>query len=133
MKPSYHIKLLLFTLAIGLVLWLVHWINGWEVAKFSWASLVFFAVLNAGLALLGRESASNSNASFLYKTVGGMFIRLILGIVFLVIYLISSDVVDKKAIVVFMGLYLLFTTFDKYFLVAKLRAEKQGSNPSLND
>ena len=50
--------------------------------------------------------------------------RFIFSIFFVVIYLMVNEVRDKIVIVNFLFLYLLFTTFELYHLVTKLRTEK---------
>jgi len=55
-----------------------------------------------------------------------MLIRMFFSIFFITINLIINHVKDKAFILSFMGLYLIFSLFEIFHLVFKLRAEKQG-------
>lgn len=94
------------------------------VSIWNWFALGFFFLLNLLVNFLSQTALKGSQKSFVTFVYGSTGIRFIFSIFFIVIYLMVSDIMDKMVIGVFLFLYLLFTSFELYHLVAKLRAEK---------
>ena len=103
---------------------LIHSAFGLSVSVWSWAALGFFMTLNLLIHFLSINMLKSSQKSFLTFVYGSIAMRFIFSIFFVVIYLMVNEVRDKIVIVNFLILYLLFTTFELYHLVAKLRTEK---------
>ena len=94
-------------------------INSW-----TWGALVFFAALTTLIYYFGMNALNKSQRTFTNAVYGGVGIRFIFSIFFIVIYLVVNELRDKIFIVEFLLLYLLFTMFEIYHLVSKLRTEK---------
>jgi len=107
----------------GLML-LIHGAFGVAVSVWSWMALGFFFGLNLLTHFLSISMLKSSQKSFLTFMYGSIGLRFIFSIFFVVIYLIVNEVRDRIVIVNFLFLYLLFTTFELYHLVTKLRTEK---------
>lgn len=89
-------------------------------------AVVFFALLSWGIFRLSISSLKASVKTFNTVVLGSMLIRMFFSIFFIAINLIINHVKDKAFILSFMGLYLIFSLFEIFHLVFKLRAEKQG-------
>lgn len=94
------------------------------VSSWTWFSVVFFFSMNMLIQFLSQTSLKGTQKSFVTFVYGSTGLRFIFSIFFIVIYLIISDVMDKFVIGSFLFLYLLYTSFELYHLVSKLRAEK---------
>ncbi|MFT5725365.1 MAG: cobalamin biosynthesis protein CobD/CbiB [Bacteroidia bacterium] len=103
---------------------LIHSAFSVPVSNWSWGAMGFFFGLNLLIHFLSENMAKSSQKSFLTFMYGSIAMRFIFSIFFIVIYLMVNEVRDKIVIVNFLFLYLLFTTFELYHLVAKLRTEK---------
>jgi len=103
---------------------LIHSAFSLSVATWSWAAFGFFFTLNLLIHFLSESMLKSSQKSFLTFMYGSIAMRFIFSIFFIVIYLMVNEVRDKIVIVNFLFLYLLFTTFELYHLVTKLRTEK---------
>jgi hypothetical protein len=90
-----------------------------------WSALLYYLVL--GL-IIGKRShnavANDSNSAFFLGIMSGTGIRMLFSIIFIAIYLIVSDIKSNMFVGYYLFLYLLFTIFEIYQLVHKLRTEK---------
>jgi peptidoglycan/LPS O-acetylase OafA/YrhL len=91
-----------------------------------WGSLIFFFALGIGISAITHRSIKASNSAFFRGVMGAIGIRMLLGVLFLAIYLIASPLKAREFIVYYLILYLLFTIFEIYQLVSKLRPEKNS-------
>ncbi|MFT7592085.1 MAG: hypothetical protein ACI9UJ_002014 [bacterium] len=112
------------TIVIAGLMQLIHSAFGQVVSLWSWLAIGFFFALNMLIHFISQTALKSSQKSFLTFMYGSIGLRFIFSIFFIVIYLIVNDIMDKVVIVNFLILYLLFTTFELYHLVAKLRTEK---------
>lgn len=94
------------------------------VSPWCWIALAFFFMLNLLVRFLAETSLKGSQKSFVTFVYGSTGLRFLFSIFFIAIYLIINDVMDKMVVGTFLFLYLLFTSFELYHLVAKLRTEK---------
>lgn len=121
---SYLVRLVILAAVVAGLMLLVHKAFDHAVSVWSWMALAFFFVLNLLIHFLSISMLKSSQKSFLTFMYGSIAMRFIFSIFFIVIYLIVNDVMDKIVVVNFLILYLLFTTFELYHLVTKLRTEK---------
>lgn len=117
-------KLVAFTIIVAALIYGVqHFFPDVLKDNMIWAAFGFYTALTFVILWMAREGLKGSNKSFLKVVYGGMMMRLFFSIFFLVIYLIFNEVRDKPFIVGFLILYLLFTIFEIYTLVANLRPD----------
>ncbi len=94
-----------------------------------WSALLYYLLL--GL-ILGKRSTkvikNNSNSAFFMGIMSGTGIRILFSIIFIAIYLIVSDIKASLFVGYYLFLYLLFTIFEIYQLVHKLRTEKNTNS-----
>jgi len=115
----------LLTLVCALCIWCAHqWGFRTNVNPWTWGGLVFFFALTSFIYFIGQNALNKSQRTFTNAVYGSMGLRFIFSVFFIVIYLIVNELRDKIFIAEFLLLYLLFTMFEIYHLVAKLRTEK---------
>ena len=121
-------KLIALTLVvIGLSMVLNNSIAKVNLGMFYWVMPLFYFVLTTisySLIYLGK---SGKQSTFFARVAGGMMLRMFFCVIFIAIYLYFSDVTNIPAVIYFMILYFIYTTFEIYDLVYKLRAEKTTS------
>ncbi len=123
MSSKFVFKLLILTLILAvLTFFMFRFIETSEQIWF-WGSLAFFFALGVGISAISHRALKASNSAFFRGVMGAIGLRMMLGIFFLAIYLIVSEIKAKEFIVYYLILYLLFTIFEIYQLVAKLRPE----------
>lgn len=123
---KFFLKLTLLTSLLSLVtaVYLYFFEPGEDM--WFWASLSYYFILGIGIGWKTQKAViSKSNSQFFAGVMGGTGIRMLLSILFLAIYLIISDIKSMEFIVYYLFLYLLFTIFEIYQLVSKLRPEKE--------
>lgn len=117
-------QLSILTISAGGVLVLVHFLFNQPVDSWTWLGFAFFVSMTIFLYWLAEKAMSRSHKTFLNFVYGSSLIRFIFSIFFIVIYLIINEVAGRSFIFSFLFLYLLFTSFEIFHLVAKLRSEK---------
>ena len=123
------IKFILRLLALGLVVGLMNIVLFYFTNELEqiwyWSALLYYLLL--GL-ILGKRShkaiKNNSNSAFFMGIMSGTGIRMLFSIIFIAIYLIVSEIKANLFVGYYLFLYLLFTIFEIYQLVHKLRTEK---------
>lgn len=130
MSSFYRIALLI-TACLAVVLWLTHIYILPELFDDErifpvWGSiaLIFFLSLTALTHFINMNAIGKSQKTFTNALYGGIVIRFFFSIFFIAIYLIINEVRDKVFIVEFLLFYLIFTMFEMYHIVTKLRSEK---------
>ena len=121
---QFLVRLVILAAIAAVILLGAHHVFDAQVSVWSWAALVFFFLLNLLVFFLSQTALKGSQKSFITFVYGSSGLRFIFSIFFIVIYLIINDVMDKLVVGSFLFLYLLFTSFELYHLVTKLRAEK---------
>ena len=134
MSINFFTKLTAMTIVIGIATALFLYFVGSRDATWFWAVLGFYYLLGLVIGYKTQKAVtSESNSKFFLGVIGGTGIRMLLSLLFLVIYLLISDMQSKDVIVYYLILYLFYTIFEIYQLVHKLRAEKQTTVESTTD
>lgn len=92
--------------------------------KWVWMSLGFFFLLTNLVYFMVSNAINRRNQTFVYAMGGSMGLRFILSIGFILAYLQFCVEREIEIVVYFMLMYLLYTIFEIYFLLANLRAAK---------
>ncbi|MFT4522520.1 MAG: hypothetical protein ACI8ZN_001470 [Bacteroidia bacterium] len=114
---------ILIVASIGILV-LIHNAADEQIENWTWGAVLFYSLLTLFLYSLSDKLLKSGSKMFITYVYGSTFIRFLFSIFFIIIYLITNDLVSKSFIFSFIGLYLLFTTFEIYHLVVKLRTEK---------
>lgn len=94
----------------------------------SWAALIFFVLMTAGVHALLSPSLKTRSKQFVSLFMATQGIRMFFSLGFLILYLLFVEIKDLNFIVFFLLLYLSFTGFEIYLLLSNLRADlKKGS------
>ena len=88
-------------------------------------TIVFFTLLGLVIGRITQNSVTASNAAFFRSVMGAIGLRMLFSLIYLAVYLILSELKSTEFIVYFLILYLLYTIFEIYQLVSKLRPEKK--------
>ena len=125
MPIKFISRLLILGLIVGILdIIYFYFINEPEQVWY-WSALLYYLLL--GL-IIGKRShkaiANDSNSAFFMGIMSGTGIRMLFSIIFIAIYLIVSDIKSNLFIGYYLFSYLLFTIFEIYHLVHKLRTEK---------
>jgi hypothetical protein len=89
-----------------------------------YGGLLLYFGLGWFIGRLYSSSLEASNSAFYRRVMGATGLRMFFCITYLAIYLIVSDLKSVEFIGFFLIAYLLFTIFEIYQIVAKLRPEK---------
>ena len=124
MKLGFTGKLMLISAIVAVATYgLLQFISTTE-GMWYWGTIVFYIALGLIVSRISQKSLHASNAAFYRGAMGAMGLRMILGIFFLAIYLIVSEIKATEFVIYYLALYLLFTIFEISQLVANLRPEK---------
>jgi phosphatidylserine synthase len=127
MKLGFVPKLIVITTAIAVCTAAFLYFSQAKEQWWFWAALLFYFI--AGL-LIGKRTqkavTSESNSQFFTGVMGGTGLRMLISLLFIGTYLITSNLKSNQFIIYFLILYLFFTIFEIYQLIHKLRAEKQS-------
>jgi hypothetical protein len=127
MKLGFIAKLAVLVIVIGLLLAAFLYIKNDVESLWYWVALAFYALMGIVIGIKTQNAVTSaSNSKFFAGVMGGTGVRMLLSILFIAIYLIYSEIRSTHFIVYYLTLYLLFTIFEIYQLVARLRAEKQS-------
>lgn len=125
MPIKFISRLLILGLIVGLLDIVYFYFTNEPEQVWYWSALLYYLLL--GL-IIGKWShkaiANDSNSAFFMGIMSGTGIRMLFSIIFIAIYLIVSDIKSNLFIGYYLFLYLLFTIFEIYHLVHKLRTEK---------
>ena len=125
MSVKFISRLLALGLVVGLMNIVFFYITNELEQVWYWSALLYYIIL--GL-VIGKRShnaiAIDSNSAFFLGIMSGTGIRMLFSIIFIAIYLIVSDIKSNMFVGYYLFLYLLFTIFEIYELVHKLRTEK---------
>ena len=125
MSIKFISRLLILGLIVGILDIVYFYFTNEPEQVWYWSALLYYLLL--GL-IIGKRShkaiANDSNSAFFMGIMSGTGIRMLFSIIFIAIYLIVSDIKSNLFIGYYLFLYLLFTIFEIYHLVHKLRTEK---------
>ena len=125
MPIKFISRLLILGLIVGILDIVYFYFTNEPEQVWYWSALLYYLLL--GL-IIGKRShkaiANDSNSAFFMGIMSGTGIRMLFSIIFIAIYLIFSDIKSNLFIGYYLFLYLLFTIFEIYHLVHKLRTEK---------
>jgi hypothetical protein len=125
MPIKFISRLLILGLIVGILDIVYFYFTNEPEQVWYWSALLYYLLL--GL-IIGKRShktiANDSNSAFFMGIMSGTGIRMLFSIIFIAIYLIVSDIKSNLFIGYYLFLYLLFTIFEIYHLVHKLRTEK---------
>jgi hypothetical protein len=96
----------------------------------GWLALLFFFLLTVIMVNMTIRAEAKSNSRFVTGTMGTKGLRMLLCILFIVVYLVTTPKRDVYFIVYFFILYLFFTMFEIVYLIYKLRADKKDGQDS---
>lgn len=87
-------------------------------------AILFFFSLN--LLVVWLFSINNNKARvFVNNVMISSMLRMFSSLGFITAYLLLTSIIDKASVIFFLFYYLLFTAFEIYYLVYKLRPENQ--------
>ena len=125
MPIKFISRLLILGLIVGILDIVYFYFTNEPEQVWYWSALLYYLLL--GL-IIGKRShkaiANDSNSAFFMGIMSGTGIRMLFSIIFIAIYLIVSYIKSTLFIGYYLFLYLLFTIFEIYHLVHKLRTEK---------
>ena len=125
MPIKFISRLLILGLIVGILDIVYFYFTNEPEQVWYWSALLYYLLL--GL-IIGKRShkaiANDSNSAFFMGIMSGTGIRMLFSIIFIAIYLIVSDIKSNMFVSYYLFLYLLFTIFEIYELVHKLRTEK---------
>ena len=127
MKKFITILVGLTLVTIGLSMVLDNSMERIDLGDFTWIIPIFYFVLTIISYSIIYFGKSGRQATFFARMAGGMMLRMFLCIIFITIYLYFSEVTNIPVVIYFMFLYFIYTTFEIYDLVYKLRTEKTTS------
>lgn len=124
MLKSYVSRLILMAVLALAIVFAFHHFTKESMSVWVWAAWGLFMGMNLLVNFLSKSALKGSQTSFINFVYGSTGLRFLFSIFFIVIYLIVNDVMTKYDIGAFLFFYLLFTSFELFHLVTKLRTEK---------
>jgi hypothetical protein len=83
-----------------------------------WALLLFYILAAVFFFVIGKKTAGSDNKNaFILFVMGAVFIKMLLSMSVLVIYLKFAQPASKYFIIPFLAVYLVYTVFETYFLM----------------
>lgn len=125
---KYFIYLCVLTLAISAIMLGLKNLSPLYVSKYSWFALLFFVLLSILVFGVTAYGMTRDNKTFIKLYFGGSAIRFLFCLGFLLIYLLFRRPVDLYFIATFLFLYILFTMFEIYSLMTKLRPDSKNKS-----
>ncbi len=122
---KFYTQLLLITLVCGAILFSSDITGFTHIGFIGWIALVFFALLTTVLTNMSLKSAAKSGSRFVTGVMGGVGLRMMFCVLFVVVYWVTAKERDTFFIIYFFILYLFFTVFEIKFLLHKLRTDKK--------
>lgn len=122
---KFYTQLFLITLICGAILFISDVIGFTHIGFIGWMALAFFAILTTILTRMSLRSAAKSGSRFVTGVMGGVGLRMMFCVLFVVIYWVTAKERNTFFIVYFFILYLFFTVFEIKFLLHKLRTDKK--------
>jgi hypothetical protein len=96
-----------------------------HLSNLIWPALIYFLVLSYITFRITSSTIDKNNKTFITRTYSAIGIRLIFSIFPLIIYLFFYTGFELTFVLAYFLLYLLFTSFEIYFLVITLRPDSK--------
>ena len=122
---KFYTQLFLISLVCGAILFISDTTGLTNIGLIGWIALTFFAILTTVLTRLSLKSAAKSGSRFVTGVMGGVGLRMMFCVLFVVIYWVTAKERNTFFIIYFFILYLFFTVFEIKFLLHKLRTDKK--------
>ncbi len=122
MSKSFIIKNLILAIILAIITYLAKILFLPQLQYWLFGAIVFFYIINLLVAKVGHKTDINPRRSITASTLT-IIIRLFSSLIFILIYLVISDIKDVASIIFFLFYYLCFMVFEIYFLVHKLRVQ----------
>lgn len=122
---KFYTQLLLVSLICGAILFISDLTGFTHIGLIGWLALLFFALLTILLTNMSLKAAAKSGSRFVSSIMGGVGLRMMCCILFIVIYWVTAKQRDTFFVIYFFILYLFFTVFEIQFLLHKLRVDKK--------
>jgi len=97
-----------------------------HIGLIGWLALAFFVVLTITITNMTLQAGEKSPSRFITSIMGSVGIRMLVCVMFVLIYWVVVKNRDKFFIIYFFTLYLFFTVFEIMYLVSKLRTDKKN-------
>jgi hypothetical protein len=123
---KYTKNLITLTLIIAAVILLVQQMQSKIViSNLIWPAVIYFFFLSYITFRITASTVDKNNKTFITRTYSAIGIRLIFSIFPLIIYLFFYTGFELTFVLAYFLLYLLFTSFEIYFLVITLRPDSK--------
>jgi hypothetical protein len=127
MRLGFVPKLLILSIALAVCTAAFLYFSHAKEPLWFWGALLFYFVAGLIIGMRTQKAVSSeSNSQFFTGVMGGTGLRMLISLLFIGTYLITSNLKTNQFILYFLFLYLFFTIFEIYQLVRKLRPEKES-------
>ncbi|MFM9945826.1 MAG: hypothetical protein ACKVQB_11410 [Bacteroidia bacterium] len=123
---KFYTQLFLITLICGAILFISDVTGFTHIGLIGWIALAFFAILTTVLTNMSLRSAAKSDSRFVTGVMGGVGLRMMFCVLFVIIYWVTAKERNTFFIIYFFILYLFFTVFEIKFLLSKLRPDNKN-------
>jgi hypothetical protein len=128
MKLGFVSKLVVATILLAIFTAALLYFSNAKEQLWFWSALVFYFIAGLFIGLRTQKAVtSESNSQFFTGVMGGTGLRMLISLLFIGTYLITSNLKSNHFIIYFLFLYLFFTIFEISQLIYRLRAEKRSS------
>ena len=123
---NYNKTFLYFSFAVALLILLFQTLQSKiQLSNLIWPALLWFMLLSYITFLITSSTKDKNNKTFITRTYSAIGIRLIFSVFPLIIYLFFYPSFELTLVMAYFLLYLLFTSFEIYFLVITLRPDSK--------
>ena len=127
---NYNKTFLYFSFAVALLILLFQTLQSKiQLSNLIWPALLWFMLLSYITFLITSSTKDKNNKTFITRTYSAIGIRLIFSVFPLIIYLFFYPSFELTLVMAYFLLYLLFTSFEIYFLVITLRPDSKKIKP----
>ena len=123
MKPFLKNNTIALLIAVSLT-YLVQNFLAPNLQDWLYLAILFFFSLNLLVVWLFSINKNKARV-FVNNVMISSMLRMFTSLGFIIAYLLLTSIIDKASVIFFLFYYLLFTAFEIYYLVYKLRPEKQ--------
>jgi len=118
-RRQFFAQLSLLTLIVALVLGSTLFFSTYDQDKlFSWLTLLFFVILTIAMYFIANQSVKSQNKSrFIALSMGFTLFKMILCVAIAVTYRVSVTNVSYHFVFILLGIYVVYTIFETYFLM----------------
>ena len=123
MKPFLKNNTIALLIAVSLT-YLVQNFLAPNLQDWLYLAILFFFSLNLLVVWLFSINKNKARV-FVNNVMISSMLRMFTSLGFIIAYLLLTSIIDKASVIFFLFYYLLFTAFEIYYLVYKLRPENQ--------